>query len=329
MAGSNPGDDNNPDNIIEDDEDDTTEEVVNICKDHPAEKDVSLILECSDGTDGCKKGSSKIATISNTIKTANLPVYTVCRKEAKDTSLDVILRWTVSGDHGSTSELITYKKIPRIVPYINRYKSNLIPSGRQGYCEYNSLPAGISADFFSFKFIDANKEAIENTEMTSSGMTVNEIKVTIPAGSQGTIFQLDPHRCPDATSPVADRGDRVISMEKNKNTVNIGIININEESLPLAIEYPHDKTTDIQTLKNAMPLLIDSVGIESALRIIFEKYFLYDCPGGMVSGGACTTSPTGSKKLYDASSTDADVISAYNSALKEADKKAGEFGSDE
>ncbi len=81
------------------------------------EADVSLSLDCI----GSRKeltncGDAK--KITNTIQTANLPIYTVGRKELKNIPLTVTLTWTVAGSYGSDDKQTTYEEIPRIIPYV-------------------------------------------------------------------------------------------------------------------------------------------------------------------------------------------------------------------
>ncbi len=222
-------------------------EDIHICDVEPPEEDVFLRLDCiksrKDNPEKIKYcGDTKV--ITNTIKTANLPIYTVCRKESKGKDLTVTLKWKEAPSEGSgfgsgvvarNGEVVdsdSYEIYPQVTPYsdgmtkLELYEEKehnyRIPyeGNQQGMCLYEP---GTST-LYSFKFIDSDGDPITTDETTEMGTT--SIEVMIPAGSQSTTFRLDPHRCPDSTSETKFQAPE--TNKANSTIISVGIIATSE-----------------------------------------------------------------------------------------------------
>ncbi len=191
---------------------------------------VTLNLDCteerennSDKTEYC--GDTK--KITNTIKSDNLPIYTVKRVGPKDKPVTVTLMWDAAGSSGSDRPT-KYDPAPRIVPFLSSLTlmSDTVTWSDRARSTCNELSDDsidlddyISATHYSFKFIGGpDNEAPIVSDITKNASTFGTpgtvstpgtagtvkvegtLSVTIPAGSRTATFRLDPHRCPDSTT---------------------------------------------------------------------------------------------------------------------------------
>ncbi len=177
---------------------------------------------------------TKTITITNTIKSDHLPIYTVKRVGPKDKPVTVTLMWDATGSSGSDRPT-EYDPAPRIVPFLSSLTLGGSPvSADDAKNTCNELSDGsialddyISATHYSFKFIggpdneapivneddiiDASEDGTPGTKSDGGSIysthgtagtvdVMGTLSVTIPAGSRTATFRLDPHRCPDSTT---------------------------------------------------------------------------------------------------------------------------------
>ena len=147
---------------------------------------VSLSLACSDGYEDdngvCTAGEA--IEITNTIKDANLPIYTVTRTVSTSDSLTVTLKWVITASDAS-SALTKYLKDPKISSYS-------FGSNTPACTKY--VPTG---GYYTFKFLG---DSTDPTRTPAVMVAAKTITVTIPASHSSFSFRLDPFRCPDLAS---------------------------------------------------------------------------------------------------------------------------------
>ena len=181
---------------------------------------VSISLNCTTGRVGNQKCTSSPKKISNTIKEANLPIYTVARSASTSDPLTVTLEWMITGNNVS-SETTRYLENPQI----SFQRGSTITFSNPG-CNLHT-PNDAADGFYSFKFLGNGTDPAPTVDKTKKSITV-----TIPANSKTVAFRLDPFRCPDFTSPSNNQ-----AQSGSTANVSIGIVTTsNNEVLDTASE---------------------------------------------------------------------------------------------
>ncbi len=314
---------------------------VHTCDVDPPEEDVFLRLDCSSkGHKNCKKGTegNKIATITNTIKTDNLPMYTLCRKGSTEYDLTVKIGWDVAAADGSgfgrgigsvrgsktyatgtmrnvgLSRHKAYDLHPKVSPPLVNFKYDDMsynPTIARHSCKLqtNNVDHKWSATFYSFKFIKSDGRAIEDPEdgtVPGTGRAIHLISVEIPEGSRSTTFHLDPHRCPDNST-----SDDYEVPTKSSSTISVGIKSLDQTAVPVAervADFAHDTTSKSLKVKfsNGGLGVTDAVFKQAIKNALVEK----------------------TKKTLSDLQTENDVL--FNNDIYDiVDKVAGQYGSAE
>ena len=160
---------------------------------------VSLSLACSDGyeDDNGVCTADEAIEITNTIKDANLPIYTVTRSAPTSDPLTVTLKWVITASDAS-SALTRYLGNPQIS---FQSISTTFPA-----CVTHT-PNNAMDGYYTFKFLeDVGNEGPSPTPVVTAADT--SITVTIPADDLSVSFRLDPFRCPDSLSDLHSSGAR-------------------------------------------------------------------------------------------------------------------------
>ncbi len=324
------------------------DEDVHICDVDPPDKDVFLRLDCSSGYRGCKgTEGNEIATITNTIKTDNLPMYTLCRKGSTEYDLTVELKWDVTGSEGSgfgrglgsSGSTSAYDLHPKVSPpLVNfRYFNARYNSGNTSPKRHSCIVRSddLSATFYSFKFLDSDGRAIDLLP-PQTGEAINRITVEIPAGSQSTTFRLDPHRCPDDST-----SDDYDAPPASSSKISVGIKSLDtaEQSVALTSDDT-SKGLKVKFSNEELDTSIGGITFKTAIETALETTFADGKEVGSVtvSSGEVSLNMNGNVVETGGTEMASGVLNQlekirnvlFNNEIYDVvDKVAGEYGSAE
>ncbi len=295
---------------------------------------VTLNLDCTEEREE-HANCSGTKMITNTIKSDNLPIYTVKRVGPKDKPVTVTLMWDATGNAGSDRQ-VAYDPAPKIAPFLSMVEGGgatfpFNENKEKGTCNEKRytgvLDDYVSATYYSFKFIGGlDDEAlttvtppISESRGSDTALT-GTLLVTIPAGSRTATFRLDPHRCPDSTTFLgrSTNGRKIGS--KFKEHLNTGTFS-GSNVVSIGIQSISD-TSGFDDMSSPKALTI-TYSLNSTLESLTLGSLTLD-PDDEIMDAFSKNTGTGTFNI------DSDLNKGkLKTAQKEADKVAGKFGTDD